>query len=403
MLIRNKVKPNIRGLILLFFIHPFSSFLLALYNLKSKYSFTVLLLFFVLFGYTFIAQNETADSFRYVEDFNYYKEVSANKYQSDIKEYLTFDSTIKDIYTISTYFLISKISDSYHLLFALWSLVFSFFFLKSFRFLIYQKEWNKTLIPIIIAFLFLFSNPITNINGVRFWTAAWIAVYATFEIVINKNLRYVALALITPLIHISYLIYFAVLLVYLFSIKYDKIWAVIFIISFFAGTITLEFVQTYKNILPPLLQNMVFSYTESETALQRIDGLTLPLYARILTSLPHYFINLLIFIFIVKSKVIKQNKEAYSGFLFLLVWMSFVNFTMPIPSLGGRYLALGIPFIMYLCLILYKKIPQIKRLILFAPLIYSYVIFQWLRFINSIIDYDLLYSFFPHLLIKNLL
>lgn len=401
MTLRNIKGNTNKEVLLLFFLQPFIAFLMALSNLRGRYSFKVIMLFFVLFGYTFIAHNETADSYGYVEDFKSFRNVGTSNYFNAIKEYFTFESSVKDIYALSSNYLVSRMTDSYHFLLALWAFVFSFFFLKSFRFLIDRPEWNKSVVVIIITFLFFYSNPITNINGVRFWTAAWVGVYAIFEIIINKNYRYLLLALLTPLIHITYISFVVVMLVYLISIKYDKLWVIVFIISFFVGNIAIELLQGYSGYLPKVLQNLVWSYTMSGKALQRMDGINLPLYAMVFNKLPYFFINGLIFMFISKSRVIKKNSYAYSGYLFILVWMSFVNFTLPIPSFGGRFFVLGIPFIMYVSLIMYRKIPQIKTLFLFAPLIYSYSIFQWFRFINSIIDYDLLYSVFPHLVIKN--
>ena len=356
MILGNLNNNNDKVVLFLFFIHPFTALLLAFNNLRSKYSFVVFFLFSILFGYTFIAQNETADSFDYVKKFNHYKEVASEKYEKDIAQYLTLDSKISDIYDITSYYLVSSVSDSYHLLFALWAFVFSFFFLKAFRFFVNRPEFNKSLIVYIIAFFFFFSNPISNINGVRFWTAAWIAVYAIFEIVINKNNRYVLLAFITPLIHISYLSFIGVLLVYLITIKYDKLWVIIFIITFFLGNIAIELVQNSSDSLPTALQNMIWSYTESSLAQKRMEGIDIALYAKILNKLPYFFINALIFIFIAKSKNIKQSKDAYSAYLFLLIWMSFVNFTLPIPSFGARFFFLGIPIVMYISLIMYNQI-----------------------------------------------
>lgn len=388
-------------LLLLFFIHPFVSFLLSLITLKNRNTFRVIMLFFVLFGYTFIAHNESADSYRYIEDFNRYKYTTTKNYLTDISDYFTFDSSIKDIYDITTYYLVSRITNNYHVLMALWAFVFSFFFLKAFRFLVFRPEWNNTLLVAIITFLFFFSNPITNINGVRFWTASWIAVFTIFEIVINKNHRYFLLAFITPLVHISFTSFVIVLLLYLFIIKYEKLLVVVYIISFFVGSISLELFKDYSANLPPIFQNLIWSYTESWMAIERMKGIDQPLYAEIFNKLPMYFMNFLLFVFIIKSNIVRQKTEAYSVYLFLMVWMSFVNFTIAIPSFGGRFIALSVPLIMYLSLLMLKQISVLRYAFFIAPFIYSYAIFQWFRFIGTIIDYYLLLSIFPHLIIKN--
>lgn len=396
-------KEKGKGALALFFLHPFAAFLLALNNLKSRSSFIVIFLFFILFGYTFIAQNEAADSFRYIEKFNIYKNLGFTQYIYDIKEFFSFESNIKDIYEISTYYFVSRFTGNYHFLMALWAVVFSFFYLKSFRFFVLRPEFKKSLFVSLLAFLFLYSNNIFNINGVRFWTAAWVAVYVIFEIVVNKNYRFIALSLITPLIHISYLFFVAVLIIFLLTRRYEKLWVILFFVSFFVAEISVELVQNYQQYLPQALQNMIWSYTISENMEERQNIIeNAPLYARILNSLPRYFYNVLMFVFIYNKKRFRAFKDATVVFTFLLVWMSFVNFTMAIPSFGGRFIVLSIPFICYLSLLTFSYIRILPKLIYLIPFIFSYSILYWVRNMITVTDPYLFISIFPHIFLKNL-
>lgn len=403
MTLNNNKSKNIKGNIWLFFFHPFAAFLLALSNLKSKSSFTVFLLFNILFGYTFIAQNKSADSYSYVQEFKATKRITSDYYLNTLKEYFTFDSNIKDIYTITSNFVVSRISENYHLLMALYAFVFSYFFLKSFRFFVDRQEFRVSYIVYSLAFLFVFSNSIFNINGVRFWTAAWIAVYACFEIVLNKKYIFLLLAIITPLFHISFFSFLGVLIIYLITIKYDKVWAVIFIVSFFVGNFSIELINQYSFLFPKAGQDMAYFYADNYNIQDTVSAIeNLPIYAKVFNKLPYLFYNVIVFTFIINSKIFKSNKEIFSLYIFLLIWMSFSNFTMPIPSFGGRFFQLAIPFIMYLYLITYSKIPILSKLIYYFPIIFSYSIFQWLRLVGSVVDYALFYSVFPHIFIKNL-
>lgn len=389
--------------ILLFFIHPFAAFLLALSNLKSKSTFIIFMLFNILFGYTFIAEEKTADSYSYVQEFNATSKNTTNDYINDFQDYLTFNSNIKDIYVLTCNYLVSRFTQNYHILLALYAIVFSYYFLKSFHFLVDRKEFDKSYIAYSLAFLFIYSNSIYNINGVRFWTAAWLAVYIIFEVVINKNYKFILLSFLTPLIHISYLSFVGVLIIYFLSKKFDKIWVFFFIISFFIGNLSIELVQNYSYLFPKTGQDMAWAYADDYNIKTRMHFIEiLPLYAKIFNKLPYLFINVIIFIFIINPKKIMLNVEAYSAYVFLLLWMSFVNFTISIPSFGGRFLYLAIPIIMYICLILYTQIKLLRFSIYLIPIIYSYSIFQWFRQINEIIDYYLLVSIFPHIFLKNL-
>lgn len=406
----NKTPANLlpekdnKATLALFFVQPFIAFLIAITQLKSKYSFTVLFLFFVLFGFTFIAQNESADSYHYINEFNQYIFSGSNQFETDIKDFFTFESNIKDIYVVTSYFIVSSLTDNYHILMALWAVVFSFFYLKSFRFFVDRLEFKKSVVVFLLAFLFLYSNNIFNINGVRFWTAAWVAVYIVFEIIVNKNYKFALLSLITPLIHTSYLFFIVVLVIFLLTRKFEKVWVVLFFISFFVSEISIQLVQNYQEYLPQALQNMVWSYTADINLEERTKVVeNLPLYAKILNSLPRYFLNLLIFVFIYHNNRIKLLKTGHVVFVFLIIWMSFVNFTMAIPSFGGRFIVLSIPFICYLSLVTYKYIPVLPKLIYLIPFVYSYSILYWLRNMILVTDSYLIISVFPHIVIKNLL
>ncbi len=395
-------KKEDKSIFFLFFIFPFYAFILSFKNLKNKYSIWVIFLFYILFGYTFIVQDIKFDSYSYVENFENYQNAKPNNYFNDLANYSTFNSNIKDIYDITSYFLISRLTRNYHILFAFWALIFAFFFLKSFQFFICRREFVKSITVYLLTFLFIYSNNLFNINGVRFWTAAWIAVYVIFEIVINKNYKFIFLALITPLIHISYFLFLAILLTYILLSKFNTFWVVTFIISFFISQFSIELIQNYKYLVPTFIQNMIWAYTESMRFENRIDYLTnLPLYVKLFDSLPNLFVNFLMFIFILKSKHL-NTKESKSIYIFLLIWLSFSNFTMTIPSLGNRFIFLALPLIAYLCLLNFSKIPFLKKAIYLIPFVYSYSIFYWFRHMIEVTYPLLLLSFFPHLLIKNL-
>ncbi len=389
--------------IALFFVYPFAAFLLALQNLGSRSSFVVFFLFNILFGYTFIAQDITSDSFRYVEEFVAMKNMQSEDYYDLVSQYFTFNSDVKDVYVITCNYLVSRVTDNYHVIMALYAIVFSFFFLKSFRFFVDKSEYKNDLYGYLLAFLFVYSNPIYNINGVRFWTAAWIAVYIIFEFLINKNSRILVLAFIVPLVHISFVSYVFVLLFYVAFPKLDRFLVVIFFISIFVGNISFGLVELFKDFLPKAIQNILWAYADEGNLEERVSLIeALPVYAKILKSLPYYYINILMVFFIYNSKVIKDKSRDYSVYHFLLVWLSFVNITMSIPSFGGRFIYLSIPFIAYLCLVFYRESAVFRRILYMIPVVYAYSVLYWFRNMLKVIDPYLLVSVFPHLLIKNL-
>lgn len=399
---RNSNSPG-KGALIIFFIHPFIAFLKALRDLRNKESQVVLLLFFTLFGYTFIAENESADSYHYINLFTNQGSTEISSFYENWKEYLSFDSRIKDMYVISSYYLFSKFTDNYHFLMAFWAFVFSFFLLKSFQFFAVRSEYNSSIYTVFLVFLFLFPNNIFNINGVRFWTGAWLIVYIIFEVALNKKSQFVLLSCLAPIIHISFTFVPILLIAFIALRKADRFLIFLFLASFVFGEISLQIADNLQNILPETFQNMIYSYTEGEYIKNREKFYdSEPLYARILRAFPRLLINFTTFIIILNRKHAKRNRDLYSLFNFLVLWLSVSNFVMAVPSLGSRLIILGFPLLAYILLTQYSEIKILKGVILIIPVAFSYLILEWLRNMITVTDPYLLLSVFPHIIIKNL-
>ena len=186
--------------IILFLLSPFFSFLYALRRMNTKSSYIVFFLFAVFFGMSFTVSNVrgidgTTDGISYRNAFESYKNVSTSQYYDGLKRFFTFDEGNKDYDTVAFY--VSRITDNYHVMFMFFAAIFAFFQLKTFRFLTTEDNFNNSLVCVLLAFLFTY-NQIFNINGMRFWTAAWIGVYSIFQIFLNDNKKYFLLALCTP-------------------------------------------------------------------------------------------------------------------------------------------------------------------------------------------------------------
>lgn len=187
--------------LILFLISPFLAFVYSLRRMKTKSSYVVFFLFAVFFGMAFtINLNSGFDSIRYVEQFEEYQHVTHLEFMNDFAGFLNFDEGKKDFYFDTVAFYTSRFTDNYHFLFMFFSIVFAFFMLKSFRFLTAEKKFNLSLASFILAYWFV-NNDIFNINGVRFWTAAWIGIYAIFQIFQRNDKRYWLLVLVTPFFH----------------------------------------------------------------------------------------------------------------------------------------------------------------------------------------------------------
>ena len=77
----------------------------------------------MIFGISFCAVNEAADSFRYVKEFMIEKDYTIYQYTDKINEYLTFETNIKDIYTLTINFLVGRFTDNYHWTYFIYSII----------------------------------------------------------------------------------------------------------------------------------------------------------------------------------------------------------------------------------------------------------------------------------------
>lgn len=77
----------------------------SLKDIRDGVSHKFLYAWFLIFGIGFCAISEAADSFRYVEEFMIEHNYTWSQYMREINEYFTFESNIKDIYTLTVNFL----------------------------------------------------------------------------------------------------------------------------------------------------------------------------------------------------------------------------------------------------------------------------------------------------------
>lgn len=385
----NSQRGKIGLKVALFILNPFLSAINSLKNIRDGFSHRFLYLWFLIFGIAFCANNEAADSSRYVNDFVIEHSYMWEDYVYKLQQYWSFESNIKDIYTLSVNFFVGRFSDNYHWVFFIYAIVFGFFYIKSLRIFIRCEQTRSNIMFYLLLFLFCYSNPIFNINGVRFWTASWIAVYATLKIVVDRRYIYILLLAITPLVHGTFPIWIVALLVALLTSRFHKIWQVLFVVASFVTAVSfLDLLNDYSDKLPQFMQNQIWSYTQSELAQQKISGVLtekLPLYAQIFNALPGYFILVLSYIIVFNRRIFVQDELSKRLYQAVLVLSTITNFLSAIPSVG-RFKSLVIPLIVILWSLNHERLRRFDRLFYFIPLLYCYSLLYWYRNMTSVTE-----------------
>lgn len=360
---------------------------MSLKDIRDGYSHKLLYAWFIIFGVGFCAVNEAEDSFRYVKDFNRVCHYSLERYTHEVAYWLTFDGGTKDVYALTVNYFVGQFTDNYHWTFFIYAIVFGLFYIKSLKIFLKYTKRNDWLFYSLL-FLFCYSNPIFNINGVRFWTSAWIGVYVGLKLFVEKQYRYLPLLLLMPIIHGSSVIWVALLGVAWLSRYFQNIWIVLFIASSFVSAMTyLPLMDRYTDMLPQFMQNQIWSYTESEMAQERLAGHSQygKAYADFLIALPGYFSLLLSYLLIINRKMInavKTNKILLSVFLSL---SAMTNFLSTIPSVG-RFRAMIIPFLVIIWLQNADILKKYNHLFYAVPAIYAYSLLYWFRRMISVTE-----------------
>ncbi len=390
---------------LLSIIYPLGAFFYSWKNLKARSTYWVFFLFFIVYGLCFTAAFEAADSYRYVEDLRAFSMNARGNFQSVTQEFFSKDSEIKDIFVYALYYLTDILSGgNYRVFFALVAIIFGFFFLRSFKFITDDEAFKNTPFFILLALIFTLSNPIFNINGVRFWTAAWIAVYATFQVLINKKRLYILLLAVLPLVHGSYYVFIVFFAAAYLARHFYKILPYLFFISFFFTDIALQIIPDISGYLPPFLQNMIWSYTESSEALARMSGEEAAqeaLYARILMAIPRYYHVLLIYL-LVRCRPHFKDETSKEFLGFVLGYGALVNISSMIPSMI-RFWYLLIPFYVYLWVHNSHMMEKYKSVIYWYPLVALYPTWRLIRNMYYTTDPVLYFSNTIHIVFRALM
>ena len=381
--------------LILFLVLPFAGFLESFVKPWSSSSRTIIFLWFVAFGMCFTPTNKDADSWRYAEEFKVESRASSAQFQQQISDYFNNYQTTstKDIYIVAMTFLVSRFTGNPHVFFMMLALVFAFFYVKSMKFItpIFTEKYEKYVVPLLFL-LFCLSNPMFNINGVRFWTAAWISVFVLFQVLVNRNYLYLLLAPATILVHASFVIFVALLGIYFLVGYLDKVWRVIFIISlFFAALSVVPSFQLTGIPLPAFFESEMEAYA-SDAAIMEMQSAyqDMSLYAQVLNILPRVFINVLVVLLLFKEDEIFKNQERKRVMRMMLVLLSFVNITFSIPSVGVRFFRLVFPLLIYLLIKTPSFVNRYKVVVYLFPLAFIVEIVYWFRhmaMVTTITDY----------------
>lgn len=394
--------------LLLFLISPFISLLYSIKTLNTRSSYIVLFLFCLCFGMAFTVESQyteyKGDGVFYRQVFESYQSITTKEYISDLKSYLEFNDGNADFYADTIAFIVSRFTSNYHYFFLLLAFIFAYFQIRSLTFFTSNPNYRFSIVPLLLLLLLFLWNCIFNINGCRYWTAAWVGVYTFLQVFVNKKYRYLFLGFLTPFIHGAYWIYVGVLLIGILFKRFQIVWLIMFVLSFIFSSVIVEIVQESVDYLPTFLARKVYYYAD-EFYMQSVfnhTGSGFYWLDIIFPKLVNLYTNILVVILLIKRTLIRETKY-YSLYQFLIVWITFSNLFMAIPSVGSRMIVLAYPLIALIALELYHKVRMIRFWVYVLPCVWLMNIYHLYQNCMSVLDISFFISSPVVMIIKYLM
>lgn len=344
---------NKRNIILVAIIWPIMGLIMAIKHYNKFNTKNIILYFCVLFGFTFVI-DETMDGDRYAQRLkdDYGKTFS----ESALNEHISglYETSLDFVQPVIN-FIVSRFTDSHHVLFAVYALIFGYFWLKTIDFVNKRVQLGRNKLTIVYTIFLISLIPIFNINGFRMWTAAWIFIYGALHVVVHKDWRYLLVSFAACTVHFSFLTVNLILLLWLFVGNHKWIYLGIALVTFAISELDLAIVRSYAQMISPALESKANAYASDAYAdnvaqLRGNDAWFMqlsPMFTRYLLLL-----NLLLMIFVsIKKKLPKSELNLLN---FTLLFLAYANIANLVPS-GGRFMTVYFVFATILSIVLFSK------------------------------------------------
>ena len=377
--------------LLIFFLCPLLGLLLlCILNRNITNKAFIFCVIYAYIGYSIIFEDSNLDSYRYVEQFIAITQGYTVSIFDNLKR------GIIDIYSIISMEFIALFSNNPHVLFALWAAIFGYFtgaVVNVIEKTIPRKSLFLIYVSIVVIILL---NPPTNINGVRFWTAIWIAFAGILEYEICSRKRGMFFIGLTPLVHTSFLLFIVIYIIYRL-VRHSKltILLILFVISYIlsyliSSTFIADIISNYLGPVSHFSAYIDESYV-NEINEGKVSRSALNIF---MTSLPKLFM-ILFSVFAIKYKKVMPNSFLDKALHFLFVYMTIVNILGVVPSVS-RFDKLGYFIFLYIILLYHKNFSPANNLLLsgIIVIVFSGAIYITLEILPRVLDISILYPIF---------
>lgn len=393
--------------LVLFCFWPFGSFLYSLRNAASMSSYII----YFLFGVVFCWHMNPTSLDNHADMIEIMRRVITYDFTwSDIctqaAKYFTFtDETSKELYENFLIFLSKSLSPNPHVFFALASIPYLIFMLKSLRLITTDKKFETSLYGLMILALFVMPRDIITVQNPRFTTGVWIAVYATIKFFQEKHpsIKYVLLIAITPLIHSGFWAYLIIFAASIILSRYPKLIIWLLYISVPFSYLSYDLLTAIDfSFLPPTIETWANRYLSDKSFSRFVlnEGASGFYWVQLTSDFLRKTVYLIIPLVLWKYKDVPDVKEKFGKlFNYYIFFFAFVNFIQFVPVLGERYMWI----VQILSIYVFYKIvyPKHKKLLLLILCTWAYYIFRryfYASVLSCCVPYEIFYMPLPNLI-----
>ena len=328
--------PFVTGALLL--IWPFFGLVYGWINRRHVRFDNTIWIFSVFFGLAFTISSDIVDASRYAYWLESYHH-SNYSYLELLRQVFSGLIGRGDYYEILVSITIAQFTANYKVLFAFFALVFGYFYSRSICMVLEKIKFSSPILLIPLILLLFFINPIWNVNGVRFYTAAQVFVFGFLLLYVRGSKYGYLFILLSPLFHFSFLFLVSIFILGRLLATIGSILLIPLMLSaIFAFTINpLEYLYFLENI-GGFLGDKIFRYTHEEyiknMSQQKTNAVWFIRYSEEGVKFVCLYTLTTILLFWKQTKF-----NGYSTYLIVLLSMVVgVTFAQSIPSMSRFYI-----------------------------------------------------------------
>ena len=369
----NKIDTSKKNSIIIFLLWPLFALVYAFRNYKAIWAKDIIWFFVIFYGFTITVHDvgeTTMDANRYKSKFVEMagKDVS---FQEITSTFYDAEEQSLDILETIIIFSLSRVTNNPQVLFAVFGLIFGYFYSRNIWYLIDRVERKiiRENIPILLTFAFIVS--FSSINGFRFWTATHIFLFGALPFLFEGKKKFLWISALSVLMHFSFMFPLAVLGIYVLAGNRTIFYFILFILTFFIKELDITAIGNFlTNNLPDIFLPKVKTYTNTDYA----EGLAADFgkvnwYVQIYGDALKWSVTaFLVVIFFTGRKYLSKHINLKNLYSFTLLLYSASNIISLVPS-GGRFLSLSNLFAVAFIFFYVQYAPRgkaIRRLIIVA-------------------------------------